>query len=249
VKRIGSEICGVALLLILISFSASFANGIQIQSDTVIKASQRTGGGENSEKLLLPVYEYLGLDYGDSELGGVSFHLYGWGRKDLAGADYFEDDPDGDLLYGYLEYRKPYGSFNARLGRQHLFAGVTNESMDGLRLGGSLGDQFTLTLFGGVPSAYDDDDANRGELTYGGRVAHHNAANYEVGLSYQRIDGSDGLIEEKAGADLNVQLGSWFSFSGLSSINVTSGQWCEHNYSMSLQWLDFSLEPLYQRFQ
>ena len=40
---------------------------------------------ESGEELsVIPVYEYIGLDYGDPELGGLSFHANGWEALTLA---------------------------------------------------------------------------------------------------------------------------------------------------------------------
>ncbi|MDH4006485.1 MAG: hypothetical protein OEU35_00320, partial [Desulfuromonadales bacterium] len=98
---------------------------------------------------MLPGYQYLQIDAGQLEDYGLSFHLYGWGRADLADNDYYEDQTAGELLYGYLEYRQDVNSLNAKLGRFQVFEGVANDAVDGLYLGSALGDYFDVSLYGG----------------------------------------------------------------------------------------------------
>ncbi len=124
-KRYLYFVCAAAGLLVLaLSATSGFCAGLEFTSETIIRAFEREPVSEpdgltrGEEKLALPVYEYLGLEYGDPEAGGLSVHMYGWGRKDLSGSDYYPDDPEGELLYGYLQYAKPYSSFRHCLGRQ-----------------------------------------------------------------------------------------------------------------------------------
>lgn len=61
-----------------------------LKSQTTLRFLKRdTTKGEDN--LVLPLYQYLQLDYEDTELGGWSAHAYGWGRSDLTDSAYFED--------------------------------------------------------------------------------------------------------------------------------------------------------------
>jgi hypothetical protein len=220
---------------------------IDIRSDTIIRGFDRRADSDE-DKLVLPVYEYLGLDYGDMEQGGLSFHLYGWGRKDMAGGDFYANDPESELMYGYIRYQKPYSRFDASVGRQQVFAGVANQSVDGLQLSGGIGPYLSASIFGGVPVDYRDQDGGSADATYGTRVAHHLEGRYELGLSYQKTNANDEVSEEKAGADLILNLGSWMTLTGLSGYNLDSGDWREHRYDAQIQVSDLMVEPSFQYF-
>ncbi len=220
---------------------------IDIRSDTIVRGFERRADSGEDE-LVLPVYEYLDVDYGDTEQGGLSFHLYGWGRKDLAGGDYYEDDPEGELMFGYIRYHKPYSRLDASIGRQHVFAGVANQSVDGFRLSGGIGPYFSASIFGGLPVDYEDQDGGSADATYGTRLAHHLDGHYEIGLSYQKTEADGELAEEKAGADLVLNLGSWLTLTGLSSYNIDSENWREHRYDAQLLVSQVMIEPSFQYF-
>jgi hypothetical protein len=220
---------------------------IDIRSGTIVRGfERRVESGE--DKLVLPVYEYLGVDYGDMEQGGLSFHLYGWGRKDMAGGNFYDDDPEGELLYGYLRYQKPYSRFGASVGRQHVFAGVANQSVDGLHLSGGIGPNLSASIFGGVPVDYQGQDGGSADATYGTRIAHHLEGRYELGLSYQKTEADGEFSEEKAGADLMFNPGSRLTLTGLSSYNMDSKDWREHRYDARIQVRDLMVEPSFQYF-
>lgn len=233
---------------ILSGVSPLTAAELDLRSETVIRGFERDLDNGGS-KLILPIYEFLGIDYGDVESGGISMHLYGWGRKDMADNDYFEDDPDGELVYGYLQYAKPYSRLRFHLGRQHIFSGVTNDSVDGIQVETGLGPHFSANIYGGLPVAYDGEDGGNGQSVYGGRLAHHLGLNYEIGLSYQSVAVDGEADKVKAGADLLVHMGRWLTLNGLSSYNLESQDWREHNYSARLKVDRWALEPSYQYFQ
>jgi hypothetical protein len=224
------------------------AERIKVKSQTTLRAFERqslerdTNQGEDA--LVLPVYQFLQLDYGDAEQGGWSFHMYGWGRTDLADSAYFEDTAEGELLHGYLEYRRPYSALRLKLGRQHIFAGVTDQSVDGLQAAAGLGEIITATLFGGITSGSDDSSA---DTTYGGRLALHPMPRYELGLSYQNTDLEDDP-DHRAGLDLSFNWSDWLTLQGLSSFNLETEDWREHSYSAVLRIKEAVLEPSYHTF-
>jgi len=212
-------------------------------SQTTFRAFQRdTIKGEDSS--VLPLYQFLGMDYGDSETGGWSFHAYGWGRWDSADSGYFDKSTDGDLIHGYLEYSKPYSAFRLYLGRRHIFSGVTNQLVDGMQLSTGLGESFTVLMYGGVTAASDDAGS---DPTYGGRIALHPQPNYELGVSYQNTD-IEVNPDERIGLDLFCNYSSWVTLQGLSSYNLKSEGWREHSYSATFRYKMLALAPSYQQF-
>lgn len=121
------------LLLPAMASAASF----RLTSDTILRAFE--SNTQDGDDLALPIYEYLQADIGQQGDLPLTFHLYGWGRVDLADSDYYDafyggERTAGELLYGYAEYRLPDTTLVAKLGRQYVFSGVTSESIDGLRL-------------------------------------------------------------------------------------------------------------------
>jgi hypothetical protein len=218
---------------------------IDISSDTAVRGfERRADSGE--DQLLLPVYEFLGVDVHNAEQGGLSFHLYGRGRKDPAGSDIHTDDPQGELMYGYIRYQKPYSQFDASIERRYVSARVANQSVDGFRLSGGIGPYLSASIFGGLPVDYQDQDDGAADATYGTRVAHHLEGRYEIGFSYQKTDAEGELSGEKAGADLELRLGSHLTLTGLSSYNLDSKDWKEHRYDAQFMINHLMIEPSFQ---
>lgn len=214
-----------------------------LRSQTTLRAFERdTTEGEGNP--VLPLYQYLQLDYGDAEEGGWSAHAYGWGRYDLADSAYFEDTADGNILYGYLEYRKPYSDFFVNLGRQHILSGAINDSVDGLQLGAGFREVLSAQVFGGVTARTEETST---DITYGGRLAFHPQPPYILGFSYQYTDLEEDA-EQKAAVDVSFNWSHWLTFQGLSSYNLESEGWREHSYAAVLRYSDFSIEPIYQFF-
>lgn len=239
---------GAAIALFLPCGSLLFGGDVEFSSETIVGGYERTVDN-NDPKLVLPVYEYIGLDYGDTESGGLSWHFYGWIRKESTGSGYYEDDPDGALIYGYLQYAKPYSRFRINLGRQHIFSGITNESVDGFQLETGLGPSFSASVYGGLPVAFNSAESGSGHLTYGGRLAYHFKSAFELGLSYQNINADSETVQNTAGADLTLKVGPWLVLNGLSSYNLETQDWREHRFDASLAIGPLILEPSYHFFQ
>ncbi len=234
-----------ALLCLPISVSAA---EIRVKSETLVRGYERDTAAEEGAAVI-PVYEYLQIDVDTPDEPGLSMHLYGWGRADLADNEYYEDATDGELLYGYLEYRRETARFNARLGRQYVFAGVTNESIDGLRLGSDLGRYFAGSLYGGQQVALASEQGRDGDSIYGGRLAHRLPGLYELGTSYKNIRNDSSDAEEMAGLDLTAYLPYDLNLHGLSTFNLITEDWAEHSYELRFSLGPLALRPYFQTFQ
>ncbi len=158
---------------------------VEISSETIFRAFERDRGKQD-DSVLVPAYQYLRLDLGALDEGGLSLHMYGWGRYDFNDSDHFDNNPDGELLYGYLEYNLPDYGTNFTLGRQHVMAGIINNSIDGLGVKSTLTPYFKYALYGGSPVGLSSEGGRSGDSFWGGRVAGHKAAEYEIGLSYKK---------------------------------------------------------------
>ena len=241
----------IIITSILIAFyvlpSSLKAAELELRSETLLRALERdTTNGE--DQFVLPNYEYLSIDYQDLGEGGVSLHLHGWARKDLADSDYFDEDGDGELLYGYLQYARPYGGFSARLGRQHIFAGITNETVDGLHMAYDVGSYFTISGFGGLPAEYSEDNGSGGDHIYGGRLAQHLGRAYQVGIGYEKIVDDTEDVSETTGVDITADPSRHISLSGVSAYNLDTEAWREHRYAADLRWGVLRVGPRYHQF-
>ncbi|MBE0617846.1 MAG: hypothetical protein IH608_07975 [Proteobacteria bacterium] len=226
-----------------------WAADVEVQSDTIVRYFQRdTSAGD--DQAVAPVYEYLRVAAGQLEGKGFSVHGYGWGRYDLADNEYFDDRSQGEVLYGYLQYSHETANFIGRLGRQYVFEGVANESVDGLSLRGDLSSLFSVSAYGGQPVALETTNGRSGDRIWGGRLSHHWGTRYDLGLSYKRIDDDSEKQEELLGVDssLNLPTGIPVSFHGLSVRNMETDQWQEHSYEARVSIAKFLLRPHFERF-
>ncbi len=221
---------------------------VEISSDTIFRAFERDRGKQDDD-LLVPAYQYLRLDLGALDEGGLSLHMHGWGRYDFNDSDYFDDNPDGELLSGYLEYNRPDYGTNFTLGRQHVMAGIINNSIDGLGIKSALTPYFKFALYGGSPVELSSEDGRSGDSIWGGRVAGHKAAEYEIGLSYKKKNSDGDSDEEMAGFDLFAELPLDINFFGFSSYNLDTKGWGEHSYEIRFDIYDFNFRPFYQRYR
>jgi len=221
---------------------------VEVSSETLFGAFRRDTDNED-DSLVVPAYEYLRMDFGALDQGGLSFHLYGWGRYDLNDSGIYNDNPDGDLIYGYLEYYRPEYSLNLKLGRQHLMTGIINDSIDGIGIQGALTSTFKYFVFGGSPVDLSSESGRTGDSIYGGRVAAHLAAEYEIGLSYKKKYSDSEKDEEMAEIDFAAVLPFKINLLGSSSYNLDTHGWGAHSYEMRFDVFDFNFRPFYQRYR
>ena len=246
-RRLG-HLLWVGIALMLCGPLTASAAELSIKSDTLFRAFSRDTVTEN-DAAVLPIYEYLQVDMENSGAKGFSLHLYGWGRGDLADNNYYTDSTAGELLYGYAEYNHEQAHFNARLGRQYIFEGVANESLDGLRLSSDLGKYFSGSVYAGQQVALASENGRSGDSIYGGRLANRMAGIYDLGLSYKKIRNDSTDVEEMAGLDLAAYLPHNINLHGFSSYNLDSSAWAEHSYELSASIGPVSIRPYFQRFQ
>ncbi len=229
-------------------FCGPLAAEVRVKSDTLIRGFERDTAGQD-DAAVIPVYEYLQLDAGSLNTRGLAFHFYGWGRNDLGDGGFYRDDSSGELLFGYLEYTRPFSTLNVRLGRQYVFEGVSNESIDGLRVSTGLTRHFTLSAYGGQPVALDSEHGRDGDSIIGGRVAHLRRSLYEVGLSYKKVGDDSNDQEEMLGVDLSLFLPAGISLYGLSNRNLETEGWAEHSYELRIAAGPLLLRPFFEYFE
>ena len=130
----------------------------------------------------MPGTQFLGMDatgLGDENL---SLHLYGWGRYDFDDKSFNDKRQDGELNYGYLRYRFPKANGEVKAGRLFVAEGVASfEQMDGLAARADLAGNLTLSVYGGAPVRFIND--NKGDFLGGGRLAYRVPSILEIGVS------------------------------------------------------------------
>jgi len=219
-----------------------------ISSSTLFRAFRRNTS-DKDDVLVMSAYEYLRVDFGALEQSGLSMHLYGWGRYDFNDSGFYRENPDGEVLYGYIEYTQPEYGFNVKLGRQHSFEGVINDSIDGLGIKSALTPYFAISLYGGSPVELESDGGRSEDSFLGGRISAHPNPRYEIGFSYKQKYSQGDVDEKIAGIDLSAILPGNATLQGLSAYNLDTKGWGEHTYEAGFDIFDFHLRPLYQRYQ
>lgn len=245
--RLELTVLGLCTLLGLLSTPA-LSGSIAIQSDTVLRSFKRvTVGGANDS--VVPIYEYLKLDVEQIGSEYLSFHAYGWGRLDAADSGYYGNQAAGVLMYGYLEYADIYQGRSLRLGRQHILEGVANDAIDGLRVRSDLGDQLSISAYGGLPVGFDNATGRSGDSILGGRLAHRFEALSDVGVSYKMIKDNGTKVSSMLGIDSAFFLPWDTSLYGNSVRNMDTSGWAEHSYKIRIKAGDVTISPLYEMFQ
>jgi len=221
---------------------------VDVSSETLVQSFRRDTDKE-SNSLVIPGYEYLRMNFGALDQGGLSFHFYGWGRYDFNDSGIYKDNPDGDLLYGYIEYNRPDYGLSLKLGRQQVMTGVINNSVDGIGIQSALTPYFKFTAFGGSPVGLTSEPGRSGDYIYGSRIAGHTGSQYEIGLSYKKKYSHSEKDEEIVGVDFFGALPFKINFIGSSSYNLDTHGWGAHSYELRFDISNFSFRPFYERYR
>ncbi len=222
----------------------AFSAEISVDSTSLIRFEQRDVTG-SSKQNLVPATQFLGLDADKLVDGNLSLHFYGWGRYDLADKSFNNDVSDGNLTYGYLQYRFNFANADIRAGRFFVHEGIVNEQVDGVSLRGDLPFGFGVSAFGGatvhtskLPGENSD---GKGDGLFGGRAGYRYKRMFELGLS--------GVYEGTAPTLANFTNGThrllggdiWLSpykmveFMGHTSYNPVTKGVAEHSYLLNLK--------------
>jgi hypothetical protein len=238
-------LCSLALVAGFVG--TLYAAEIHFQSDTLLRGFSRDTSTA-SEETVAPLYEYLQLDAGALKNRGLSFHFYGWGRGDLADSGFYRDDTAGEVLYGYLQYTKPFSNLIGRLGRIHVFEGVANETLDGFWLKSDLGNNMSGSVYAGLPVGLSTTDSRSGDSIYGGRISHRSQGTYEAGVSFKSIRNDSDTAETMLGIDLAVFALDKVSLYGNSVLNLESGGFAEHSYEARFAYQDIQFRTYAEMF-
>lgn len=242
----------VPLLTVLPSLSdpSAYADPphVSVHAQTLLRGFERNTADEQ-DALVLPLYQYVGLDVGNMETEKLTLHVYGWGRKDIVASDFYTDDPDGDLLYGYAQLALADNALHLKFGRQPVVSATSNETVDGVVVEGGLSRHIALAAYGGLLPGYEDEVFSSEASLYGGRVGFFWESLWDMGFSYKSIHGNGMTVDERMAMDLSWNPSPRFSFSGLSQYNMETNGWAEHAYDARLYFSSFILHPYVQRFE
>ena len=233
-------------LLFPIFFDNAQAANFSIRSETMARFFERDTNSE-TDALIVPAYEFLQIDIGEPGINTLTFHANGWGRLDLTDNDFFKDQTDGELLYGYLQYISPEKGIVARLGRQAVFAGVASESLTGLYVKGALTPAISLSAYAGVPVSLDSTGGGSGDSIFGGRLGMRLAARHNIGISYKIIRNDNDDAEEMVGVDLGLSYKKLF-INGASNFNLVTNGFAEHSYEAFFVGEKYRYTLFYQLF-
>ncbi len=237
----------LAILGIKLSPLPSAASELKLTTDTILRGYERDTTSQK-DIAVVPIYQYLEIDYGALSETGFSLHANGWGRSDLGDRDFFPDNETGELLYGYLEYTTDSYNLSTRLGRQYVFEGPASESIDGIRVQGEAA-PFTFSGFAGLSVALGEDNGSSGDLAYGGSL-HHNWQNFnKLGLSYKQVKSDSSRDEESAGIDIFLALPGNTDLTVLSTCNLVTDDWSEHFIEARIYLDQFDIRPYFHLYQ
>lgn len=237
---------GLALLFTTLLPAATWAADLGAYGTTLFKFQQQSSPG-SAKTNLAPATQYLGLDANGLADGNLSFHLYGWGRLDLADESPVDGKKSGDVSYGYLEYRFPKANAQVRAGRFFVVEGVANEQVDGFSARADLPANFALSLFAGAPAAMDVDRDARGDYLAGGRLSYRVAKIGEIGVStlyagksasQQVVAGTLQTVQDHrqlVGGDIWLAPLSILVLNGRTTYNSVTSSVAEHDYTLTLK--------------
>lgn len=217
------------------------AADVGVDATTLIRLEERSIPGFKDETVV-PATQFLGVDIDKLGDGNLSFHLYGWGRVDLADKSTEGGSTDGDLSYAYLAYRLPKADGQIKLGRFYVFEGIAAEHLDGIGGRTDLGAGFNVSAFAGSPVKLNMTDSNKGDYVVGGRLGYRVAGLLEIGASALR----EGEIATGPTRDLNdyrqlVGGDIWLApfkmveLRGHTSYNTATDGFAEHSYLLLVQ--------------
>jgi hypothetical protein len=174
-----------ATLLATIATGA-FAADVTVDSSTLLGISKREISRFASETRLDST-QFLGLTADKLGDGNLPLNAYGWGRASQADKAEDNNKTNGDLSYGYMQYRVKPANTTIRAGRLFVHEGIANEHISGASVRTDLPMGFGVSVFGGATvhgaNIYGESTDGKGNMLFGGRANYRYAGLLEIGLS------------------------------------------------------------------
>lgn len=163
-----------------------------------------------------------------------------------AGEDVYSWD---DRLYNmYLNWNTAQNRLSFRVGRQFVYQGVINGTLDGLMVSGKPGDKLTLKFFGGLQATPTRDFNLRkwdeGNVL-GGYFAYQLPAQNKVTLSYFQINRKDATVWQLIGASFSGKTGENLYYQAYYDHNLKSKEFQGMRYRLSYYWRQWSFSGEY----
>ena len=232
---------------------AALSAEISVDATSIVRFEQRADQGV-TKKDSIPATQFLGLDAAKLADGNLSLHVYGWGRADLADKSYNNDQFDGRLTYGYLQYRFKAANADVRAGRFFVHEGIVNEQIDGVSFRTDLPLGFGFSAFGGAnvhtQNLYNENSDGKGDGNFGGRLNYRYRGVLELGVSGQYETDApvltstldDGVTHRYTNGNHRLVGGDvWFSpykaveLMGHTSYNTVTKGIAENSYLMNVK--------------
>lgn len=247
----------LSLALVSLLPSLACAADLELSSTTLFRFEQRAYPGFPSQTAV-PATQFLRVDLDKIGSDNLSLHLYGWERVDLADRSTGGGTSDGDLTYGYLNYRFPTANAEIKAGRFIVREGIAVEDIDGVSARADLRHGFTLSLFGGAPVKLDRDTKSKGDYIAGGRGSYRLKGKLELGVSGLHeggvtLDTGDSATYDRqlVGGDIWLSPHRFIELNGHTFYNASTEGISEHSYLLALKPSRvFSVSAIYneQRF-
>ncbi len=250
-----------ALVALLVS-GAAWGQEVSVYGTTLAQTWKEEVPGFD-KKTFTPATQFLGIDATGLGVGNLSMHLYGWGTTDLGYLKASGAKADGELTYGYLDYRFDQANAEIKVGRFAVYQGGGFEQVDGVSARTDLRGGFTVSAFGGKPVLYRPDDpsaskdyAYQRDFIFGTRLAWRMQRVAEFGVSYLQ-DGKTAAhnlpipepvdyTRKQVGVDLRVTPNAFLDISGRTIFDIAShpatpagvekpSNIAEHDYSVRVK--------------
>ena len=251
-----------AVLLAALASGFLQAQDVSMYSTTIAQMwTQDTPGFDKAT--YTPLTQFLGVDATGLGTDSLSLHLFGWGRADLADKSGPNGKTDGELSYGYLQYRFKQANAEIKAGRFAINQGVGMELVDGVSARADLIGGFMVSAFAGQPVLYKTHDAVsqqdyafQRDIIAGARIGWRAPKFGEIGVSYLQdgttaakdlpIPSNVDYSRRQVGVDLRIMPIAAFEFSGRTVFDVAKhpdvpagtekpSTIAEHNYLLTLK--------------
>ena len=215
---------------------AAWSQQVSVYGTTMAEAWKEETPGFDAKRYT-PATQFLGIDATQLGTEGLSLHLYGWGTSDLGYVKASGGKADGELTYGYLDYRFGQANAEVKAGRFAVYQGGGFEQVDGVSGRTDLRGGFAFSFFAGKPVLYRPDDpqaskdyAYQRDVIYGGRLSLRLRSLGEIGMFYVQ-DGSKApkdlpvaepvdYTRKQLGADIHLVPVSAVDISGRTILDV-----------------------------
>jgi hypothetical protein len=227
----------VALVATLMT-AAAWGQEVSVYGTTMAQVWKAEVPGFD-QKTFTPATQFLGIDATKLGYDGLSFHFYGWGTTDLGYVKASGAKADGELTYGYVDYRFDRANAEIKAGRFAVNQGGGFEQVDGVSARTDLRGGFAISAFGGKSVLYRPDDpaaskdyAYQRDVIFGSRLSWRMKQMGEFGLTFLQdgktaakdldIPSPVDYTRKQVGADIRLTPSTAIMFSGRTILDVAS---------------------------